>query len=105
MRTLESYRKQGFKPPDEIDYQERNFFSKVSTKYPIQRVVTKVVRLKARDYSIGNHVATKEYLVYYENWYGKNWLGTSFLRTLLIMLNYTLYNIVKSLLLIYTKTD
>jgi len=34
-----------------------------------------MVRLKARDYSIGNHIATKEYLVYYENWMGKNWLG------------------------------
>ena len=41
---------------------------------PMTRTVTKIVRLKAPDYSTPRR-ERKEYLVYYENWYGKNWQG------------------------------
>ena len=58
------------------DYQERMFLGTVNTEKggPIVRQVTRMVRLKARDYNSENKNATKEYLIFYENWYGKNWL-------------------------------
>ena len=58
------------------DYQEQMFLRTVNTEKggPIVRQVTRMVRLKARDYNSENKNATKEYLIFYENWYGKNWL-------------------------------
>ena len=56
---------------------ERRFLSKVDhNKYPIKRTVTKIVRLKAIDYSEERR-PLKEYLYYWEDWLGKNWLGQS----------------------------
>ena len=39
-------------------------------------MVTKIVRLKAPDYSTKKR-ELKEYLVWDENWYGKDWLSRS----------------------------
>ena len=52
-KTYSSYVSQGFGPPDLLDYQEKHFLSEVDieTGGPITRTVTKIVRLKAPDYS------------------------------------------------------
>lgn len=58
------------------DFQVKHFFSKVDhkKKYVPVRSVTKIVRCKAVD--VDSKVQEqKEYLYYYENWYGKDWLG------------------------------
>jgi len=40
---------------------------------PIERVVTRIIRSRERDWS-SESVTFKEYIWYYENWFGKNWL-------------------------------
>lgn len=68
--------KNGFRTLDNLDIQEKAFLSRVDIEGggPITRTVTKIVRLKAPDYSIPRK-ERKEYLVYYSNWYGKVWQG------------------------------
>ena len=69
-----SYIEQGLTPPDNLNQQERNFLSKVDPKVePIIRTVTKIVRLMAIDYNSPNK-ERKEYIMYYENWFGRDWL-------------------------------
>jgi hypothetical protein len=58
------------------DYQVKQFLSKVDHKgkfVPV-RSVTKIVRIKATDWDT-EHQEQKDYLYWYENWYGKDWLG------------------------------
>jgi hypothetical protein len=77
-RTYESYVKQGLQPPRPIDLsQEKVFLQLVNLEEgrTIERVVTRIVRSRERDWSTGNKISWKEYLVWYENWYGKNWLN------------------------------
>lgn len=54
-RDQKSFTKNGLQIPENLNYQERNFLSKVSTKqelgHKIRREVTKIVRVKARDYN------------------------------------------------------
>jgi len=74
-KTRESYTKQGFEVPDRLDEQERYFLQRVDTeKYSVEKEVTHRFRVKAKDYS-SNKREQKEFLVWWENWYGKNWLG------------------------------
>lgn len=83
--TERSLLEQGFGPEGSKDgkYEEplninndvNRFLSEVDIKQgPILRQVTRIVRLKAIDWSSEKR-ERKEYLIYYENWYGKNWLG------------------------------
>jgi hypothetical protein len=78
-RTKQSYEKAGLPVPYTVDYQERMFLSIVNTEPdkggPIERVITRIVRSRERDYATGNKISFKEWIVFYENWYGKNWLG------------------------------
>ena len=64
--------------PENLNAQQHTFLSKVSTKqelgHKIRREVTKIVRLKARDYN-SEKLERKEFLYYYENWYGVDWRG------------------------------
>ena len=54
---------------------KREFLSRVDLEQgPIERKVTTMVRLKAKDYNTKNH-EPKEYLVYYDSWYAKDWMG------------------------------
>jgi hypothetical protein len=77
-KTRESYLKNGLEVPNYVDYEERNFLSLVNIEPdkggPIKREITRMVRLKARDYS-SEKVVYREYLIWYENWRGKDWLG------------------------------
>ena len=71
-RTELSYRQNNLTTPDNLDYQEKNFLSKVdATAGIITRTVTKIVRMKAIDYS-SPKMERKEYLIYYENWSGRD---------------------------------
>jgi hypothetical protein len=83
--TEKSLKEQGFWPepgkdgyyeePPRIYFQEKNFLSEVDIRRgPILRQVTRIVRQKARDWSSEKR-ERKEYITYYENWYGVNWLG------------------------------
>jgi hypothetical protein len=74
-KTEESYSENGFSVEDFKNTQEKTFLSQVDLrKAPIERTVTKIVRLKAVDYTT-EKIERKEYLYYYENWEGVNWLG------------------------------
>ena len=49
-RTEQSYIKNNFETPEYLDYQEKNFLSKVDVEnYPIERTVTRIVRTRAQD--------------------------------------------------------
>lgn len=64
-----------YEEPLNIYTDENRFLSEVDTRQgPILREVTRIVRLKAIDHS-SEKKERKEYLIYYENWYGVNWLG------------------------------
>ena len=79
-RTLKSYKDNGFYdaenyniPP--IDKQELEFLSVVDERQgPIVREISTMIRIKAIDYTTENK-ERKEYLYWFENWYGNNWLG------------------------------
>lgn len=74
-KTEQSYIKQNVVAPENLDLQEKNFLAEVdTTKGDIERTVTRMVRLKAPDYTTKKR-ERKEFLVYYENWTGKNWAG------------------------------
>jgi len=82
----ESLIEQGFYPlPDEngwydeepphINEEVKRFLSEVDIRHgPIEREVTRIVRLKAIDHNSPKK-ERKEYLYWEENWHGKNWLG------------------------------
>jgi len=56
---------------------ENRFLSELDIRQgPMLRQVTRIVRLKAIDWSSEKR-ERKEHLIYYENWYGKNWLGVN----------------------------
>jgi len=64
-----------YEEPLNVYIDENRFLSEVDTRQgPILREVTKIIRLKATDWSSEKR-ERKEYLIYYENWQGKNWLG------------------------------
>ena len=64
-----------YEEPPNISLQEKKFLSEVDIRQsPILREVTHVIRQKARDWT-SEKGERKEYITYYENWYGKNWLG------------------------------
>jgi hypothetical protein len=74
-KTYKSYVGKGLTPPDMLDYQEKQFLLHVDpTRKPIEKTVTKIVRLMAPDYSDKKRTH-KEYLVYYEHWEGVDWQG------------------------------
>jgi hypothetical protein len=74
-RTEKSYSDNGFSTEQFKASQEKTFLSQVDLrKAPIERTVTKIVRLKAVDYNTEKR-ERKEYLYYFENWTGVNWLG------------------------------
>jgi len=77
-KTMESYKENGFynaEFPPHINTQELEFLSEVDERQgPIQREITRMIRLKAIDYTTKNK-ERKEYLYWFENWYGNNWLG------------------------------
>ena len=83
--TEKSLIEQGFGPEESKDgkyeeplnvyVDENRFLSELDIRQgPMLREVTRIVRLKAIDHSSEKR-ERKEYLLYYENWYGKNWLG------------------------------
>jgi hypothetical protein len=74
-KTEESHSAQGFSTEQFKTSQEKTFLSQVDIrKAPIKRTVTKIVRLKAIDWTTEKHERI-EYLYYFENWEGVNWLG------------------------------
>jgi hypothetical protein len=75
-KTEESYVKQGLVVADNVlNTQEKNFISQVDTsKNPIERTVTKIVRVKDIDYK-SEKKERKEFLYYFENWNGIDWAG------------------------------
>lgn len=82
-RTLASWVNLGIedivdKIPHNVEAQEtrkREFLSRVDLEQgPIERKITTMVRLKAKDYNTKNQ-EPKEYLVYYDDWYAKDWMG------------------------------
>ena len=73
-RTEKSYLDKGLPVPDNLDFQCKYFLSQVEGH--ITRHVTKIGRIKAKDYS-SKRREQKEYLIWYENWYGKDWQGTT----------------------------
>jgi hypothetical protein len=70
-KTYKNFVKYGLTPPD-VDFQERQFLRLV--KGHIDREVTRIVRLKAINYNAPKRMR-EEYLIAYENWYGRNYLG------------------------------
>lgn len=79
-KTYQSYVDNGFADhiPTDISFPEKQateFLSRVDeSKGPIEREVTKIVRVKAIDYSSKKR-EKKEYVYYSENWHGKNWVS------------------------------
>src|SRR5438093_4131226 len=75
--AFDSYVKEGFEPPEawrRPDKFELRFLSQVDlTKGKIKVEITRMVRLKAQDFSSDKH-EFKEYLIWESNWYAKNWL-------------------------------
>jgi hypothetical protein len=63
--------------PDSVDYQEKSFLGSVNIEEggPIRRAITRMVRVKSRDFESGDKMKFKEYLYYYEDWFGNDWLG------------------------------
>jgi len=83
--TEKSLIEQGFGPeeskdgkyeePLDVYMDENRFLSELDIRQgPMLREVSRIVRLKAIDHSLEKR-ELKEYLIYYENWYGKNWMG------------------------------
>lgn len=80
-RTILSYTKKGLE--DKIPHissapeaRIRNFISKVDLTKGLERKITLMTRLKARDLdSPSGKKELKEFIVYREEWIGKNWLG------------------------------
>jgi hypothetical protein len=74
--TEQSYLKNGLVVADNVlNTQEKNFISQVDvSKQPIERTVTKIVRVKDIDYK-SEKKERKEFLYYFENWNGIDWAG------------------------------
>jgi hypothetical protein len=74
-RTEKRYRKNGLDVPERLDEQEKYFLRLVDAeKYPVEKEITKIVRIRAPDYGSKKR-ETKEFLYWFENWYGKDWQG------------------------------
>ena len=72
---LKAYNDIGITPPDHVCMFEKRFLSRVDTsREPIKRTITTMVRLKAPDYSTPNR-DRKEYVYYRERWEGVDWRG------------------------------
>ena len=73
-KTEKSYLDKKLKVPDNLDFQQKHFLGLVEG--PIERTLTKIIRLKAPDY-LGHKAGTKreqkEFLVWTERWDGKDW--------------------------------
>jgi hypothetical protein len=77
-RTYESYKKHGLEVPRQIELSQEKIFlslANIEEGRKIERVVTRIIRTKERDYSTGNKVTYREYIWYTENWFGQDWLG------------------------------
>jgi len=76
-KTELSYGEIGFAAPEDLDQQEKNFLNLVDvTKKPIERMVTKIIRIKAIDHNSPKK-ERKDFLMWYENWYGVDWQGAT----------------------------
>jgi len=79
-RTQDSYKSKGLRIPEDIKNQDQEamFLSFVDPEQiqNIERRITKFVRVLAPDLLSGSkkHVI-KEFMYYYENWYGVDWRG------------------------------
>jgi hypothetical protein len=74
-KTEESYKKNELEVPERLDFQIKHFLMLVDAeKYPVEKEVTRVIRLKEIDYN-SKRREMKEFLVWYENWFGKDWQG------------------------------
>ncbi len=74
-KTWNSYIENHTSPPDSLDLQEREFLRDVKVdKKPITKTVTKIVRLRARDYSSEKRQYS-DFIFWFEQWDGINWLG------------------------------
>jgi hypothetical protein len=76
-KTEESYRKNKLTHmiPYNLDFQNKYFLQRIDAeKYPVEKEVTKIVRLKTTDYNSKDR-EQKEFVYWFENWYGKDWLG------------------------------
>ncbi|MDR4513031.1 MAG: hypothetical protein MRJ93_15150 [Nitrososphaeraceae archaeon] len=74
-KTSESYTKKGFEIPDRLDEEQRRFLKDVDTEnFPVEKEVTHIFRIKAKDYS-SKRQELKEYVYWWENWHGKDYLG------------------------------
>src|SRR5687768_15550396 len=70
-KTEQSYLNNGLVVPTNVaENQEKNFLSQVdASKQPLERTVTKIVRINDIDYK-SEKKERKEFLYYYENWNG-----------------------------------
>ena len=67
---LNAYQDIGIAPPEHVCMFEKRFLNRVNTtREPIKRTITIMVRLKAPDYSTPNR-ERKEYVYYRERWTG-----------------------------------
>ena len=75
-KTYRSYVSQGLGAPEFLDYQEKQFVAAVDPdkKDQIERTVTKIIRVKAIDYT-SKKKERKDYIYYYENWNANDWQG------------------------------
>jgi len=73
-RTADDYKKKGLTPRYPLNWEERNFLLMADPKHAFERTVTKIVKIMAPDYDSPKK-ELKEYIYYYENWYGKDFLS------------------------------
>lgn len=70
-----SYKAKGLSVPQNLDWEVKNFLAQYDpSKGPIEKKVTKIVRVKEIDYNSPKK-ERKEFIYYYENWDGKDWTG------------------------------
>src|SRR4030095_6338465 len=77
-KTFRSYAAKGLTVPDHVDYQEIKFLADMNedTIKQVERRITRVVRIMAPDLLSGNKKRVfKDYMFYFENWYGVDWKG------------------------------
>lgn len=73
-RTAQSYKENGLPVPQFLDWEEKWFLNTADPKYPFEKVVTKIVRLRAVDYDSPKK-ELKDYIYYYEDWHGQDHVG------------------------------
>ncbi|HEY1248951.1 MAG TPA: hypothetical protein VGE97_08200, partial [Nitrososphaera sp.] len=78
-RTFESYKKWGIVPEQYkvMQDQETAFLQEVDPNKlkDIRRVITKMLRTRQPAYEDGGKRVIKDFLVFYENWFGERWDG------------------------------